>query len=500
MLPGSTPISLVQHYLKAQEGVTEVARISADDVRYTVGERVHATVASLLPNGRFAVLIKDQLLDLNLPRNTEPGEKLDLTVVTSNPRLTFSINTAATPQPALPQEMALSQGAKFLSSLLAKGEAKRDVIASVLNQSPPLFDGEPNTESLAEKLSQSLADSGLFYESHQAEWVNGERPLQTLLREPQAMLSKQVPQIMAAIENELPDTQAVTTSTKQATVGVMTAEVAPSLNNTNTQEIAGKAASLVVHDDEAIAFKPTVSSATSQTLQDVEGLVLAEKANVNLGVLKDPAIANGRFGAGDVSGKLPLQSQATAPQAGLLFQIALPRVEVPIFAKVQQSMATQVSAEEKTDLVGKPAVATTMTPEGVLEADFSIQGDSILRHLVQQQLDVLEQRPIVWNGQAWPGQPVRWEVETENEREARSGQNEVQRSWQSRMDLQLPNLGDVGIVAVLRNGEFALRFEASPATAEKIRAETQSLQNRFEAAGLTLVSSQVVAAEPVNVT
>lgn len=344
MLPGNSPISLVQHYLKAQEGVTEVTRISADDIRYTVGERVHATVAGLLPSGRFAVLIKDQLLDLNLPRNTEPGEKLDMTVVTSGPKLTFSIN-GATPQPALPQEMALSQGARFLASLLGQGNVKQDAVTAAMQQSAPLFEGAPDPESLAGKLSQRLAESGLFYESHQAEWVNGERPLQSLLREPQA------------------------------------------------------------------------------------------------GLAKPPA-------PGDA---------ATADKAG--------------------AMLKEPSLPVRQD------------------------GDATIRNLVQQQLDVLEQRPIVWNGQAWPGQPVRWEVETENERQADGRQDETQRSWQTRMDLQLPQLGDIGIVAVMRNGEFSLRFEASAKAAEKIRAETSNLQHQFEAAGLTLVSSQVVVnAGPVDVT
>ncbi|QBC45011.1 flagellar hook-length control protein FliK [Iodobacter fluviatilis] len=84
---------------------------------------------------------------------------------------------------------------------------------------------------------------------------------------------------------------------------------------------------------------------------------------------------------------------------------------------------------------------------------------------------------------------------------SRRGQDEEQRSWQTRLNLQLPELGGLSIVAVLRNGEFALRFEASAQTAEKIRAETKNLQNRFEAAGLTLASSLVVVnAEQVNVT
>ncbi|MGL4604062.1 MAG: flagellar hook-length control protein FliK, partial [Iodobacter sp.] len=293
---------------------------------------------------RFAVLIKDQLLDLNLPRNTEPGEKLDMTVVTSGPKLTFVIN-GATPQPALPQEMALSQGARFLASLLGQGNVKQDAVTAAMQQSAPLFEGAPDPESLAGKLSQRLAESGLFYESHQAEWVNGERPLQSLLREPQAGLAK-------------PQAQA---------------------------------------------------------------------------------------------------DAATADKTGAM----------------QKEPAMPVRQD----------------------------GDATIRNLVQQQLDVLEQRPIVWNGQAWPGQPVRWEVETENERQADGRQDETQRSWQTRMDLQLPQLGDIGIVAVMRNGEFSLRFEASAKAAEKIRAETIHLQQQFEAAGLTLVSSQVVVnAGPVDVT
>ncbi|MEN9657067.1 MAG: hypothetical protein RL571_532 [Pseudomonadota bacterium] len=349
MLPGTSPISLVQHYLKAQEGVAEVTRITSDDVRYTVGERVQATVTGQLPNGRYAVLIKDQLLDLNLPRNTEPGEKLDLTVVTGYPKLTFAL-TGAGAQPALPQEMVLSQGARFLASLLGKGEAKPE--AAQLSSAAALFDGAPDTEKLAAKLSQGLADSGLFYESHQAEWVNGERPLQSLLREPQAGLAK-----------------------------------------------------------------PTLSGAE---------------------------------------------------------------------AKIENTDKTNNIVQAKETL---PAEKTTQVSEVTL------------RNLVQQQLDVLEQRPIVWNGQAWPGQPLRWEVETENERQAGGGQDEEQRSWQTRLNLQLPELGGLNIVAVLRNGEFALRFEASAQTAEKIRAETKNLQNRFEAAGLTLASSLVVVnAEQVNVT
>lgn len=43
---------------------------------------------------------------------------------------------------------------------------------------------------LAFAIRDSLANSGLFYESHLAQWVNGARPLQSLLTQPQAVFAQ----------------------------------------------------------------------------------------------------------------------------------------------------------------------------------------------------------------------------------------------------------------------------------------------------------------------
>ncbi|NHZ44503.1 flagellar hook-length control protein FliK [Massilia aquatica] len=52
----------------------------------------------------------------------------------------------------------------------------------------PLIDpknGVPPAAELARKLEQSISGSGVFYESHVAEWADGKRPLSELQREPQ---------------------------------------------------------------------------------------------------------------------------------------------------------------------------------------------------------------------------------------------------------------------------------------------------------------------------
>jgi hypothetical protein len=54
---------------------------------------------------------------------------------------------------------------------------------------PPIMQGPPrDTAALAHVLKLAISESGLFYESHQAQWVAGQRPLEDLMREPQAPL------------------------------------------------------------------------------------------------------------------------------------------------------------------------------------------------------------------------------------------------------------------------------------------------------------------------
>ncbi|WP_027468036.1 flagellar hook-length control protein FliK [Deefgea rivuli] len=353
MLPGNTATTLLSQYLRGQQGVLEAVKLSPDDIRLTVGEKVQATVTNQLPNGRFAVLIKDQLLDLNLPRNTQPGEKLDLTVVAKSPTLTFSLATQEVKLP-LPQapNVELSKGAALLNEVLSKSS---DGKAAVLQQAQPLFSAKPDTTQLAGQLAGRLAESGLFYESHQAEWVTGQRPLQTLLREPQASLN-------ASSFNEGKTAAAMSNAAKEST--------------DNTVNTSNKT----------------------------------------------------------------------------------------------QDLALQAALKKSDDLPPEQA----------------------MRQLVRQQVDLLEQRPLVWQGNAWPGQPLKWELELQNEQEHQADLAVEQRQWQTKLDLTLPKLGEVGVVATMVQGQFSLRFNAvDEKTAALIKTHQADLMQRFEAAGLTLVKSQV---------
>lgn len=86
---------------------------------------------------------------------------------------------ASTPQPTL------SSAARALTSLLSTAQAGQAGQLALIGKTALFGNAAPDTADLAQKLQDSISKSGLFYESHVAEWVKGERPLADLMREPQ---------------------------------------------------------------------------------------------------------------------------------------------------------------------------------------------------------------------------------------------------------------------------------------------------------------------------
>jgi hypothetical protein len=115
------------------------------------------------------------------------------------------------------------------------------------------------------------------------------------------------------------------------------------------------------------------------------------------------------------------------------------------------------------------------------------------RQMVQQQLQLLDQRQLAWQGQVWPGQEMRWEVE-EDGANRYSEEGEQARVWRTRVQMSLPKLGSVDVLLTLYDrSRLEVGFQVVQAqTAERIRAEQGRLQLQLEAAGLALQANQVV--------
>ncbi|SFV02884.1 flagellar hook-length control protein FliK [Pseudoduganella namucuonensis] len=107
-----------------------------------------------------------------------------------------------TPSDQLPQldhntpTPTLSQGARAIASALASAYHAPGVPATITGKTPLVTAGAPEPQQLAKNLRDALGSSGLFYESHVADWAEGKRSLSDLQREPQMQrgMAQQGPQ------------------------------------------------------------------------------------------------------------------------------------------------------------------------------------------------------------------------------------------------------------------------------------------------------------------
>ncbi len=162
---------------------------------WSPGQRLRATVRSHLPNGDFVVMLsafagKDgHELQMKLPSSFRPGDALNLIFLSREPRPTFRL--AAEIAPAPPYSTLLSGTGRFIHDLM-QGPTVPGT-PSALSSAAPLLTAPPADAArlfqLAQGLARVVAQSGLFYESHLAQWVVGKRTMAELMLEPQARLS-----------------------------------------------------------------------------------------------------------------------------------------------------------------------------------------------------------------------------------------------------------------------------------------------------------------------
>jgi len=262
-------------------------------LKLDIGQQVQGTVQTQTAPGQFQVRIADHVVQLQLPAFVRSGDLISLQVTSLQPRLAFSLSSATNPVSTSEQ---LSSASRMLSSMTQQ-PLEQPYVKSL--QRAPLWIANqasaPDTTLLADKLHNALSHSGLFYESHQAQWIAGMRSTPQLMQEPQNQLPQQNP----AIHNE------------------------------------------------------------------------AAKTNV-------------------------------------------------------------------------PATLNTI-PEH-------------LQNLVQQQLHALENRQVLWQGMAWEGQEMRWEVREESPRRSTSGEQDGQ--WMTEIHLDLPHLGSLSARLSLNGGAVNLMLTA----------------------------------------
>jgi len=166
--------------------VSAVRGVSAELPELPLGHRFTARIEGVLPDGTFRAIVAERSLTLSLPQSARPGDTLELIVTARTPHLIVAESAKETAA-RQPQPATLSHTGRLIGTLLANEEQVPQ--PATLTRSAPLLAEPPLQASrLVPVLQQVVVESGLFYESHQAQWVAGRYPAEALAREPQARL------------------------------------------------------------------------------------------------------------------------------------------------------------------------------------------------------------------------------------------------------------------------------------------------------------------------
>ena len=377
------------------------------------GQKVMAEIQAMLPNGTYRALINQRNITLALPFSAKSGDSLELQVTESDGKLALAVVAAADDgsKPAAATTSAtLSRTGQLISDLFAGArDAGGSPAAATLNANAPLSEAPVSAQELLPQLKQAITQSGMFYESHQAEWVEGRFTKAALLQEPQGKLSS--PATLAAQAQ---------ISTAPQNIGANTPPPA-----------AGQPASVPVGN--AVADEAAAARATPKTPADAVEVAAALRP------------------ASDGTPASELGKSSTAPS--------------PAQAQAQPQTPGQLVAPQA-------------------------------QALVQQQLEALATQNFSWQGQIWPGQEMRWEIEEDAERRPAGSDDETAARWATQLHLTLPRLGQVDAKIRLQGNEITLQMTAaSEETRAQMRAAGIALRSQLNEAGITLSSMGVAATE-----
>lgn len=162
----------------------------------------------------------------------------------------------------------------------------------------------------------------------------------------------------------------------------------------------------------------------------------------------------------------------------------------------QGKLLSPASNAEEASTPASPLTSTKDSPSASPANPITLAGGGEIHRdaipLVQHQLDALATQQFVWQGQAWPGQAMHWEI-SEEEGRNRDQDNDDNSRWRTRLQLQLPQLGGIdATLQLLPGGEIRIRMKADSEHGEQsLRQASGKLQEQYQNAGLTLSQLQI---------
>lgn len=168
--------------------------------------------------------------------------------------------------------------------------------------------------------------------------------------------------------------------------------------------------------------------------------------------------------------------------------------------KLSTSLANLLNPGGTTTAGANPAGTVTTSATAAMlaaakttsdQAALPIHPDSIV--LVRQQLDLLATSQFQWNGQAWPGAPMSWEIAQRSKDGSGGSASDPAdgQVWHTRITLELPVLGKVEAQLSLNAKQLTARITTNAQSASTMASGSIDFRRRTAAAGLDLLSLQI---------
>lgn len=372
----------------------------------------------------------------------------------------------------------LSFAARTILTLLAQGSAAPLRSAGPLLAVPPTRLPE-GTAHVGQALMHLVQDSGLFYESHLAQWIAGARGLASLAREPQAGIGRHpYPGAGGAAHGSAASGQGPTAGTYGSQPGApmrpsTTAPLPtlPSASPTDAQALSSAIQALAAAEPSQAVLDAALNAARSAAGTGPDGAA------------EEPAATPGDTGArtGDAprGGETPRALQAAA-QA---YQAAANDA-------ARQAGSQTLLAATADDAQARPDATANMAKA---EAAPAIHPNT--EGIVRQQLELLATQQFRWAGEAWPGTPMQWDIAERQQEHGSSGEHgdsADERTWSSRLVLELPQLGTVEARLILTPTGLETRLAVQEDRIAQMLDDAQDrLRNHLGARGIDLLHFSV---------
>ena len=410
------------------------------------GQQLQGTVQDKISEGLFKVQVAGQTLQMRLPGNIQSGDTIKLEVITARPRVTFGLVASSNPL-STPEQ--IGSAARLLSNL-AERPIERPIVQQLAGKAVWSAEQQeaPDPKLLAGALRETLGKNGLFYESHQAQWIRGERSINQLLEEPQNLLTGKSPPLSAAAQKAALDKASAALSQANAPVSAKPA--------TEQQAAPDKTSAALPQ-----ASPPATAKSSAVQQAALDKVSAAQTAANNPATVKSPA------------------DQYAAIEKMTMMPVRLPAEQQ---AALDKTAAAQMQANMPAQARAAGDAAQPIAKE--------------LVHMVQQQLHTLEQHHLVWMGQVWPGQQMQWEIRGQPEHQSRQ---QDERQWSTEMELDLPVLGNVHARLVFAGSGLRMALRAAePETVALFNRALPRLEKSLAAAGIPLAAAVVETAMAKN--